>query len=557
MRSITASLVFILVFVVSVLGQSAKDSANLEKEISKKSDEVFSLWQIQDYAGALKILQGLYRTPGVAAYEDEWIDILYNLTCAHTLNHNYDSALFYLTKAVDAGFMNYDQLMRDSDLDSIRTTKEFNQILDRALRASKFWKAPAFSTEYREDLPEDEKLAGLARFWMEVKLNFVFFDQVPGLDWDSLYMAFIPLVKETNSTLEYLRVLQKMCSYLNDGHTGITGPRQLWPSVWSNPGVSTGLVEDKVVITDVTNDSLRQTGIHEGMEITKINGLPAKEYAERFVRPYMRASSPQGFDVQTYAYYLLSGKDGEPVELSLVDGNGKNTDVTLLRKYGFPDNPAAEFSMLDGNIAYFNIRSFSDNSVNTKFDSLFDTIKDSKGLIIDLRTNGGGSSGVGYGILDHLTDTTFATFKVAVRLYSPQKRQQGRAESWETNSVDYPPNGLDLFKGPVAVLAGAKSASAAEDFLVAFDYMNRGPIIGEPSFGSTGQPLTFGLPGGILGRVCMKRCSYPDGREFIGVGVQPDILVRQTVADLRNNRDAALEKAEAYIRDYDKSGNTR
>jgi len=43
--------------------------------------------------------------------------------------------------------------------------------------------------------------------------------------------------------------------------------------------------------------------------------------------------------------------------------------------------------------------------------------------------------------------------------------------------------------------------------------------------------------------VCTKRDSYPDGKEFVGVGVQPDIVVHQTVADLRAARDSVLQAA--------------
>lgn len=57
------------------------------------------------------------------------------------------------------------------------------------------------------------------------------------------------------------------------------------------------------------------------------------------------------------------------------------------------------------------------------------------------------------------------------------------------------------------VLTSARTYSAAEDFVVAFDAMKRGTIVGEPTGGSTGQPLLFVLPGGGTGRVCTKRDS--------------------------------------------------
>jgi C-terminal processing protease CtpA/Prc len=93
------------------------------------------------------------------------------------------------------------------------------------------------------------------------------------------------------------------------------------------------------------------------------------------------------------------------------------------------------------------------------------------------------------------------------------------------------------------VLTSVRSFSAAEDFAVAFDYAKRGTIIGEPTGGSTGQPLSFSLPGGGRARVCTKRDTYPDGKEFVGVGVQPQRVVHPTIADLRAGRDTVLEAA--------------
>ncbi len=48
---------------------------------------------------------------------------------------------------------------------------------------------------------------------------------------------------------------------------------------------------------------------------------------------------------------------------------------------------------------------------------------------------------------------------------------------------------------------------------------------GEPTFGSTGQPMLFSLPGGGSTRGCTKKDTYPDGKEFIDYGIQPDIEI--------------------------------
>jgi C-terminal processing protease CtpA/Prc len=77
--------------------------------------------------------------------------------------------------------------------------------------------------------------------------------------------------------------------------------------------------------------------------------------------------------------------------------------------------------------------------------------------------------------------------------------------------------------------------------------MERGPIIGEPTGGSTGQPLRLQLPGGLVASICSKSDQFPDGTDLVGVGIQPDLLVSPSVADIRAGRDTVLEAAIAEV----------
>ena len=67
-------------------------------------------------------------------------------------------------------------------------------------------------------------------------------------------------------------------------------------------------------------------------------------------------------------------------------------------------------------------------------------------------------------------------------------------------------------------------------------------VIGDRTFGSTGQPLTLDLPGGGTARICTKRDEYPDGRQFVGYGIEPDIYVETTIDDFLKEYDATLKK---------------
>ena len=77
--------------------------------------------------------------------------------------------------------------------------------------------------------------------------------------------------------------------------------------------------------------------------------------------------------------------------------------------------------------------------------------------------------------------------------------------------------------------------------------MNRGKIIGGPTAGSSGTPLIYSLPGGGYGKVVTSRGMYPDGKEYIGIGIQPDIEVDITIEDIKLGQDRILERAKEYL----------
>jgi C-terminal processing protease CtpA/Prc len=95
------------------------------------------------------------------------------------------------------------------------------------------------------------------------------------------------------------------------------------------------------------------------------------------------------------------------------------------------------------------------------------------------------------------------------------------------------------------MLIGPRSLSATDVFAETFQLMKRGKLIGEPTGGSTGDPLAFALPGGGSGRVST---STDVGPGLIGRGVQPEVLVPRTVKDFLAGRDAALEAAVAALK---------
>ena len=401
---------------------------------------------------------------------------------------------------------------------------------------SRIQSTSSFKSKFVEELSDAEKLAGLSLLWAEVKQGFVYFDQVPNLNWDQTYKDYISIVLNTKSTFDYYKELTRMISLLNDGHTNVYYPKELYERAYARPPLRTKLVDGKVLVTDIYSDSISQMGLKVGDEIVEIDQTDVHDYAKRNIQPFQSSSTAQDLEVRTYTYGLLSGDKQKSIELLLKskDGNSKTVNVDR-RRYGdesYPDTN--EFSVLANRYGYFKTNSFSSNEAAEFFERKFKDITKLDGLIIDIRNNGGGSSNVGFRILSHLSKKPILASKAFVRKGQPIYKAWGYSKpEWEElESYPYIAERNEIFSKPVIVLAGAQTFSAAEDFLVAFRELGRGLVIGEKTAGSTGQPLFISLPAGGKARICVKRDKYQSGEDWVGVGIAPDIEVKNTCCRL-------------------------
>jgi C-terminal processing protease CtpA/Prc len=511
------------------------------------------------------ILEQILAMPALMRIPEIRFDARYNLACGYSLLGHKEKSLALLREIVADTGVDPGQIERDTDFDNIRSEPGYKEILAAARprweAQNRFWDSPALTTPFKENLTEDEKIAGLVRFWTEAKYNFAWFEKLPDLDWDAKMIEYLPRVRSTKSTLEYYRVMMEFAALLKDGHTSVYPPRQLQDDFWSRPAIGTSLVEGRVLVTRVLGDeALTAAGVRRGVELTAVDGLPVREYAARFVMPLLAVSSEQDRERRALAYDLLVGPPNSKVRLQFRDESGTTfeattarlTDSELDKRDTRPPRGRFEFRLLDdGHIAYVALNTFAERDVVTDFEKAWPEIRKASALILDVRTNGGGNSGFGSEILGYLVAKGGPAEAARLPLYRPTYRawgRFGRGRDWETEtwSVDAPAGAG--YSGRIVLLTGPGTFSAAEDFAASFDMLKAGTIIGEPTAGSTGQPLEFSLPGGGSARVCTIQTRYADGRDFVGVGVQPKIRVTPTIADFLAGKDTVLESAEAYLR---------
>ncbi|HVS92419.1 MAG TPA: S41 family peptidase [Mucilaginibacter sp.] len=476
-------------------------------------------------------------------------DLYMDVASAYAVQNKKDSAIYWLYQMFDqgsySGMVSY--LEKDSSFMNLRGDPRFTAFTDLMRRTGDLYKGAAFKTAYKENLSDAEKTAGLSLLWMQARNNFVYFDHLKD-DWNKTYMDYIPLVLNTKSTAEYYKVLMQFYAQLHDGHTNVYPPKELQPDFYSRPPMRTELVEGRVFVSQVFSDSLMKTGIVPGLEVISIDSEPVVSYAEKNVRPYQSSSTPQDMEIREFTYALLSGPAKRPITFELKDRSGKTfTKVVSRTGYRNLKYPNSVVYQTIGDVGYLQVNDFESRSINKIIDSLFkNEISKTKGLVIDIRYNGGGDDGIGFNIIRKLINKPVkGSLSKVVKHYG----RPGDELNWEENGPwEIGSDGKTYYDKPVVLLVGPRTFSAAEDFTVVFDYMKRGKILGMPTGGSTGQPVSFDLPGGGSARVCGKKDTYPDGKEFVGIGSMPDVIVKKTVKDEQDGVDAAKDKAIAMLK---------
>lgn len=446
-----------------------------------------------------------------------------------------------------------------------------------------FISALAASPQNLNRLTVADKIYGLSKMWQEANYNFVYLNKIDKPEWDSFYKALIISVQKTTNDFAYYRELEKFYAFLKDGHTNIISyPGYIDSSLFNNMFGKYRLfvknIDHKAIIVQ-TNASIKNE-VPVGSEIIEVNGLPTKDYINKNVAPYISSSTKYVLEDEATSLMFL-GLNGDKYSIKIKTPNNIIKSLVLTHEKTTEQElfPSSEnnFSLLkfkwykDG-IAYCALNSFEDPKVDTLFTNLLPQLKKAKALIIDLRNNGGGNTNIGFEIIKYLTKDTLlygsksysrmliSTYKAWGKFVEPKDTINNTDnlkyyQAYRSNSFYEFPYSADTIKNrgaiiviPTVILMGHFTASAAEDFLIYADKQKHIIKIGENSNGSTGQPYYFNLPGGGAARVCTKKDTYPDGREFVGYGVKPDIVITPTVTDFINHNDPVIKKAIQYLK---------
>jgi C-terminal processing protease CtpA/Prc len=95
----------------------------------------------------------------------------------------------------------------------------------------------------------------------------------------------------------------------------------------------------------------------------------------------------------------------------------------------------------------------------------------------------------------------------------------------------------------MVLLLSTTNISSGEDFAEYLVGAHRVIVVGRQTAGTNGNATSFYLPGGGLFPFTGMEVRTPDGSQFHGIGVMPDVTVQYTAADFAAGRDRDLEVA--------------
>ncbi|GAB4504045.1 MAG: S41 family peptidase [Anaerolineales bacterium] len=265
------------------------------------------------------------------------------------------------------------------------------------------------------------------------------------------------------------------------------------------------------IISPMPGSPAEKAGLQAGDKVIAIDGEDMTGVDAELAR--QRVLGPAGTTV-----HLTVAREGEPepLEFSIV-----REKIVMKSAIG---------KMLEGDIAYVQVTTFGDKTTPELHAALQELMaQNPKGLILDLRNNGGG-------YLQTAVEVASEFIGKGVILY--EQYGDGRRMTYEAQ-----PGGLatDI---PLVVLVNKGTASASEIVAGAIQDYGRGKLVGETTYGkgSVQNWVPLSNDQGAV-RVTIARWLTPKERTIHQQGLTPDVEVQLSDADRLAEKDTQLDKA--------------
>jgi C-terminal processing protease CtpA/Prc len=387
------------------------------------------------------------------------------------------------------------------------------------------------------------------------------------VDWDGLYTKYTPLVEDARTAYDFFLAVHDFSLEIPDAHIGVSsdllGQLLVTDYIGSFGMRLAELSDGRVIVTYIyPRFAAEDAGIEVGAEIITWDGQPVTKALDAVI-PILQPSSTEHSRRQEQLIFLTRYPDGTSIEVEYQNPETDPETVQLVAEWEvdslldsywyFGADPVAlpiEAEILPSGVIYIKISTFNDDynlmaqTWEYYIEGILDAVDDIKGVIIDVRQNGGGSGGMAHAFAGYFVDEEQEVYQSAYYNELLGEFEYG----------DYPAKlkpGPMTFDGPVVVLVGSDCVSACEIFAYLLSLNDRATIIGHTptagAFGEVGRGQ-YTLPGDIDVQFPTGRSETMDGQLLIeGVGVIPDIAVPVTYESALGLADPVLQAAEDFL----------
>ena len=360
----------------------------------------------------------------------------------------------------------------------------------------------------------------------------------PGLSqekFDADYAEYLRTILHSDDRRTFDLASMEFVARLHDGHSWFYD--NWFDQTTAQPnGFIAYPIEGKWTVVRSNLDSVKVGDVITAIDAASI---------ERFFalnRKYVSASSDRDAGVSFFdTPVIFPGK----FTLTLADGRAIPIDRKNDKKNPEPPPKTAGRWLVEKFVAYIKVPSF--HGIETQAQALryLNEFHDAKAVILDVRGNPG--MGEPIALQSALMSKPYQSWTDSSSLHGgPLLRSYDAAypEHSTITTSDAVVHPFDTaYTGRLILLTDRICSCACEDFVMPFKYSKRATLVGETTAGTFSFTRYIPFDNGMILNIAAIHHTFPDGSQFEGVGIAPDVPVDMTPDDLRAGRDVVLKMA--------------
>lgn len=334
--------------------------------------------------------------------------------------------------------------------------------------------------------------------------------------WDLVHSMYVDQPVDDISLMR--GAIRGMLQSLGDPHTSYMTPDEYIQANTSLEGEYEGIG----AIVDITGEYLKV--------VSPMPGSPAEKAGIKVgdVIIAVDGEDVTGMD-GNLVLKKVKGLAGTQVTLTIRREN-EEEPIDIIVTRAKIEQSSVVYRMLDSGVAYIALNSFGEKTSQELENALEDLLaQNPKGLVLDLRYNGGGYLDTAVEVTSQFIDTGLVMLE----------------EYGDGSRTEY-----DVLRGgmaldiPMVVLVNEGSASASEITAGALQDAGRARLVGVTTYGkgTVQKWLSLEDDQGAV-RITIARWLTPKGRQINGIGLTPDVVVEITEEDIAADRDPQLDRA--------------